>query len=193
MSLISPLVAMLVALGTPQGAAAHGGGDEVVRQSDGASTGAIDLGSLSDRRPEWMGFSTGIETPIANQVRIEQRVILRISPQPSNMRRSMLAELPRQAPSTRLVERPHGKCLNAADIIGVSDRGSRLVMYMRDRGIITAQLEKACSPRDFYLGFYVERNEDGRLCVDRDRLMSRAGAKCRISNFNRLVAVTGDR
>ena len=131
--------------------------------------------------------------PIANQVQIEQRVILRISPQPSNMRRSMLAELPRQTPATRLVERPYGKCLNAADIIGVSDRGSRLVMYMRDRGIITAQLEKACSPRDFYLGFYVEKNEDGRLCVDRDRLMSRAGAKCRISNFNRLVAVTGDR
>ena len=172
MSLISPLVAVLVALGTPQGAAAPVAVDDVARQSDGANTGTIDLGSLSDRRPQWTGFSAGIETPIANQVRIEQRVILRISPQPSNMRRSILAELPRQAPSTRLVERPYGKCLNAGDIIGVSDRGSRLVMYMRDRGIITAQLEKACSPRDFYLGFYVERNEDGRLCVDRDRRAS---------------------
>lgn len=193
MSLISPLVAMLVALGTPHGAAAPVGGEDVARQSDGAGTGTIDLDSLSARHPQWTGFSDGVEIPIANQVQIEQRVILRISPQPSNMRRSMLAELPRQTPATRLVERPYGKCLNAADIIGVSDRGSRLVMYMRDRGIITAQLEKACSPRDFYLGFYVEKNEDGRLCVDRDRLMSRAGAKCRISNFNRLVAVTGDR
>lgn len=193
MSLISPLVALLVALGTPQGTAAPAVGEEAARKTSGPSAGTIDLDSLSDRRPQWMGFSAGVEAPIANQVRIEQRVILRISPQPSNMRRSMLAELPRQAPSTRLVERPHGKCLNAGDIIGVSDRGSRLVMYMRDRGIVTAQLEKACSPRDFYLGFYVERNEDGRLCVDRDRLMSRAGAKCRISNFNRLVAVTGDR
>ena len=39
----------------------------------------------------------------------------------------------------------------------------------------------------------VEQNDDGKLCVDRDRLLSRAGAKCRISNLNRLVAVTDDR
>ena len=109
------------------------------------------------------------------------------------MRRSFLTELPRQAPSPRLVERPYGSCVDASDIIGVSDRDSRLVMYMRNRQIITAELEKSCSPRDFYLGFYVEQNDDGRLCVDRDRLLSRAGAKCRISNLNRLVAVTDDR
>ena len=83
--------------------------------------------------------------------------------------------------------------VDASDIIGVSDRDSRLVMYMRNRQIITAELEKSCSPRDFYLGFYVEQNDDGKLCVDRDRLLSRAGAKCRISNLNRLVAVTDDR
>ena len=62
-------------------------------------------------------------------------------------------------------------------------------MYMRDRQIISAELEKACSPRDFYLGFYVERSPDGQLCVNRDRLMSRAGAKCRIADFRRLIAL----
>ena len=82
-----------------------------------------------------------------------------------------------------------GDCLPANGIVGVSDRGSRLIIYMRDRSLISAQLEKACSPRDFYLGFYVERSDDGQLCVGRDRLMSRAGAKCRISEMNRLVAV----
>ena len=81
------------------------------------------------------------------------------------------------------------QCLPAGNIVGVSDSGSRLVIYMRDRSLISAQLEKACSPRDFYLGFYVERNADGQLCANRDRLMSRAGAKCRISELNRLVAV----
>lgn len=189
MSLLSPLTALLIALGTPQTADA----EEPARQAQSSHTIPIDTGSLSARRSAWQGFTDSVSVPVANQVRIERRVILRISPQPSNLRRNMLAELPRRAVAPRLVERPHGKCLDAGQIVGVSDRGSRLVMYMRDRGIISAQLEKACSPRDFYLGFYMERNEDGRLCVDRDRLMSRAGAKCRVSNFKRLVAVAGDR
>lgn len=189
MSFLSPLAAMLIALGTPQGAQV----EQTAQQARENSGGTIDLDALSDRRPSWIGFSGTASIPVARQVRIEQRVILRINPQPGSTRRSMLAELPRQGAQARLVERPHGKCLNAGDILGVSDRGSRLVIYMRNRQIITASLEKACSPRDFYLGFYVEPNKDGRLCVDRDRLMSRAGAKCRISGFNRLVAVAGDR
>ena len=189
MSLLSPLVAMLIAIGTPQGA-----GSEIdAHAADAPDNGHVALDSLSSRSPVWSGFVDSRQVPIANQVRIERRVILRISPQSNRLRRSMLDELPQQAVAPRLVERPHGKCLDAGDIVGVSDRGSRLVMYMRNRNIITAQLEKACSPRDFYLGFYVERSDDGKLCVDRDRLMSRAGAKCRISKLNRLVEVNGER
>ncbi len=180
---------MLIALGTPQGA----GSEIVVHEADQSQIGQVDLGSLSARGREWPGFVDTSMIPVFNQVRIERRVILRISPQPDNLRRSMLNELPRQATPTRFVERRHGKCVDAGDIVGVSDRGSKLMMYMRDRRIISAELEKSCSPRDFYLGFYVERSEDGKLCVDRDRLLSRAGAKCRISSFNRLEAVRGDR
>ncbi|MEP2547006.1 MAG: hypothetical protein ABJH34_02400, partial [Qipengyuania citrea] len=128
------------------------------------------------------------KAPIAGQVRIERRVIMRITPRPGNSRRGFLSQLPRQT-APRVVERPHGECVDAGEIVGVADRGSRLVMYMRDRQIISAELEKACSPRDFYLGFYVERSPDGQLCVNRDRLMSRAGAKCRIADFHRLIAV----
>ena len=165
----SPLIAMLVALGSPQGL------------EDGAGV------------PHADAAQDGRRAPVSRQVRIERRVILRISPQPGNTRRDLLAQLPPRAAALRLVERPHGKCLDASEIVGVSDRGSRLVMYLRDRQIITAELEKACSPRDFYLGFYVERSDDGKLCVDRDRLMSRAGARCRISKFNRLVTSNRDR
>ncbi len=146
--------------------------------------------SLSDRPPDWRDLSREVRAPVANQVRIERRVILRISPQPSRARGSnLLAQLPSQATPTRLVEQSMTQCLPANNIVGVSDSGSRLIIYMRDRSLISAQLEKACSPRDFYLGFYVERNADGQLCADRDRLLSRAGAKCRISELNRLVAV----
>jgi hypothetical protein len=189
MPLLSPLFAMLVALGTPSGA----GEGAVAHQAHVSEGTRLDSEALSARGTIWTGFTDSRGVPVANQVRIERRVILRISPQPSSMRRSFLTELPRQAPPPRLVERPYGSCVDASDIIGVSDRDSRLVMYMSNRQIITAELEKSCSPRDFYLGFYVEQNDDGKLCVDRDRLLSRAGAKCRISNLNRLVAVTDDR
>lgn len=183
MSLFSPLVSLLIALGSPQADA----GDTTVRHAP-VENEAADA-TLSSRSIDWRGFLDPRTVPVANQVRIERRVILRISPQPSAMRRGFTAELPRQAP-VRMAERPHGDCVSAAEIVGVADRGSRLVMYMRNRQIISAELEKACSPRDFYLGFYVERNDDGKLCVGRDRLMSRAGAKCRVSDFHRLVAVT---
>jgi len=189
MSLLSPLVAMLIALGTPQG----GVGDASVHQRAGGDTKGVEIDALSARRQTWPGFVDSRSVPVANQVRIERRVILRITPQPSNLRRNFLADLPRQRAPARFVERPHGRCVDAGDIVGVSDRGSRLVMYMRDRQMISAQLEKACSPRDFYLGFYVEKSDDGKLCVDRDRLLSRAGAKCRIANLSLLVATNDDR
>lgn len=185
----SPLIAMLVALGSPQGV----DGGAVVAHADAAEHGRSGGTALSAPGVAWPRFDDGHRVPVSRQVRIERRVILRISPQPGNTRRDLLAQLPRRAAAPRLVERPHGKCLEASEIVGVSDRGSRLVIYLRDRQIITAELEKACSPRDFYLGFYVERSDDGKLCVDRDRLMSRAGARCRISKFNRLVTSNRDR
>ena len=60
---------------------------------------------------------------------------------------------------------------------------------MRDRRILSVALERACNARNFYSGFYVERNEDGQLCARRDVLQSRAGASCRVTQLNRLVAV----
>ena len=185
MSLLSPLAAMLIALGTPHGA----GDDGVARQAAVPSEAPLGAAPLVGRGSIWSSDAASAgKVPIARQVRIERRVIMRITPQPGNSRRGFLSQLPRQT-APRVVERPHGECVDAGEIVGVADRGSRLVMYMRDRQIISAELEKACSPRDFYLGFYVERSPDGQLCVNRDRLMSRAGAKCRIADFHRLIAV----
>ncbi|WP_435201412.1 hypothetical protein [Qipengyuania sp. 902] len=187
MPFVSAILSLLLPLAaTPDDVRA----DEVARQSKAQEqAGPMSRHEMSERLPPWHGLADLSEPPVANQVRIERRVILRISPQPSRARSNLLSQLPRQPVATQLVERPMGDCLPANGIVGVSDRGSRLIIYMRDRSLISAQLEKACSPRDFYLGFYVERSDDGQLCVDRDRLMSRAGAKCRISEMNRLVAV----
>lgn len=183
MSLLSPFLAMLAALAAPDGEAQASAEENACAALVTSGPGLTDpAGGLADAcAPK--------EGGVARQVRIEQRVILRISPQPGRLRRDILDDLPPQALPTRVVERPFGKCVDASEIVGVADRGSRLLMYLRNRQVLSAELEDACSPRDFYLGFYLEKNSDGKLCVDRDRLLSRAGAKCRVSSLNRLVAV----
>ncbi len=124
------------------------------------------------------------------QVRIEQSVTIRISPRAVANQRDILAQLPQGRNSTHMEERKFGNCVAAQGIAGVATSAdNRLLLFMRDRKVITAALEKACSARDFYSGFYVERTEDGMLCVKRDKIHSRAGAKCELKQFRQLVAV----
>ena len=121
-------------------------------------------------------------------MRIEQRITIRISPRPSNVQPSMLMDLPAQAPAAqRFTERNMGKCLPVSGIAGVQVTGdNRLILYMRDQRIVSAALERACSARDFYSGFYVERSADGQLCVNRDALQARSGANCKLSRIRQL-------
>src|SRR5690606_40493111 len=103
-------------------------------------------------------------------------------------RERMLAELPQRA--TGFEERRIGGCVAIDDIAGVQPaQENRLLLFMRDRRILTASLERTCNSQDYYAGFYLERNADGQLCPRRDQLQSRAGANCRVAQFNRLVAV----
>lgn len=145
---------------------------------------------LSADAPAWSPILDGIMPAPSEQVRIERRIILRISPArpPLPSRRDLSAETQAvERPRTRLVERRAGDCVESARIRGVSDRGDHLLMMLTDRTMMTARLEKGCSPRDFYRGFYVERSDDGKICVKRDRIMSRSGAKCQIDRFGSLV------
>lgn len=129
---------------------------------------------------------------IWGQVRVERRVIIRIAPSDEATRTTLMAELPRREMQTNFEEVPHTDCVQVESILGVRPtRDNRLLLFTRDRAILTATLERNCSARDFYSGFYVERSEDGRLCADRDRLQSRAGSSCAVEGFNRLVAVAG--
>ncbi|MGB3472978.1 MAG: hypothetical protein WBA51_19345 [Erythrobacter sp.] len=125
-----------------------------------------------------------------NQIRIERRVIVRIGPQRSANRRNMLAALPQRALNTRYKERKTDKCVAVERIAGVqTGSGNRLLLFMQDQKILSINLEKACRARDFYSGFYVERAEDGKLCVDRDKLHSRNGTHCEIDRMMQLVAL----
>ena len=126
----------------------------------------------------------------ARQVRIEQRVVVRIAPASPAVRQNMLAELPQRAIASRFEEAGKEKCVPLEGIAGVqTGSGNRLVLFLRDRRMISVNLDKSCRARDFYSGFYVERSKDGRLCVDRDKLQSRTGAKCEVESMRRLVEV----
>ena len=127
---------------------------------------------------------------VLRQIRIERRVILRIQPYRSRTRNELLAQLPQRAIQTEYEERKMDKCVPVSGIAGVqTGSGNRLILFLRDARIVSANLEKACRARDFYSGFYVEKNDDGKLCVDRDKLQSRSGAKCEVERMRQLVAV----
>ena len=127
---------------------------------------------------------------VQNQVRIERRVIIRIAPSPPAAREQMLARLPRREMTTSFQEVELGTCIPIQAIGGVAPvQRNRLLLFMRDRRVLSAALDRACDAQAFYSGFYVERNEDGMLCVNRDMLQSRAGTSCEVSQLNRLVAV----
>lgn len=124
------------------------------------------------------------------QIRIEQRVIVRIAPQRAGSRRNLLAQLPVRTRTTRYQERKKAQCVKLEQIAGVeTGSGNRLLLFMRDAEIMSINLEKACRARDFYSGFYVERNKDGNMCVDRDTLQSRNGARCDIERMMQLEAI----
>lgn len=137
----------------------------------------------------WRDFLVAAhEVPVQNQVRIEQRVVVRIAPREPSARQDLMAELPRASAPPQFQERKMEKCVSVQNIAGVqTGSGNQLMLYLRDRRIVSARLEKACLARDFYSGFYLEKNKDGMLCVDRDKLQSRAGANCELKRMRELV------
>lgn len=139
------------------------------------------------------------EAPRANQVRIEQRLIIRVAPggpprDRRDVRGSLFADMPARASTApRFSERRMGQCVAVAGIAGVRPDGpTRLMLFMRDQKIVSAALEKSCNANDFYSGFLVERSADGMLCAGRDRVLSRSGSNCSLGKLRQLVAVDED-
>jgi hypothetical protein len=148
-------------------------------RTDSSSRGIISAFAFQHPEPE-----------DAWQVRIEQRMTIRITPR---------AQLPMDPdgpgspmdrdPKPRFTERKIGKCLPIAGIAGVEPDGQHnLLLFMRDRRIISAELERGCRAGSFYSGFLLSRSPDGQLCVDRDSLLSRSGSNCKLTRIRQLVA-----
>jgi len=120
------------------------------------------------------------------QVRIDQRIIIRLpspasAPAAEGAQRQSVAKL-------KYKEKKIGKCL-WVDRLGGSRPGPdrTLDLLTRDGILIRAYLGEGCLAREFYAGAYMERSFDGKLCVDRDVLHARTGAKCEIDKFRLLI------
>lgn len=140
--------------------------------------------------PEWqVGTILPFEPESAWQVHIEQRVIIRVAPRATTPKpRDMFVATPQRTAAPRFSERKIGKCLPVSGIAGVEPNGQNsLLLFMRDRRLINAELDRSCRSRAFYSGFYLSRSSDGMVCVDRDTLLSRSGSACKLSRIRQLV------
>jgi len=158
-----------------------------------ASANVVSLPAGDWSAPEWSTSTFPQFRPDdAQQVRIEQRMTIRITPRAMlPLPPEMLADLRGQPSEPHFRQRKIGKCLPIAGIVGSRPGGSgSLILLMRDRRIINAELDRTCRARDFYSGFYLAPSQDGMICVDRDTLLSRSGANCKLSRIRQLVEMS---
>lgn len=153
-----------------------------------AETGPLG-GIVRSNAPDWpIAAILSFEPESAWQVHIEQRMTIRVSPRAATpVPRDRFVALPQRS-APRFIERKIGKCLPISGIAGVEPNGANnLILFMRDRRMIAAELEHSCLARAFYSGFYLSPSTDGMVCIDRDTLHSRSGSACKLSRIRQLI------
>jgi hypothetical protein len=137
-------------------------------------------------------FQAIVETyreEVANQVRIEQHVQIRIIARPGPVPFDAAIDDP-HASGPRYIEAKVGKCIASGNFASVAPgSGRRLYLFTRDNRIFSVLLERTCEARDFYSGFYLARAADSKLCIERDRLLSRSGSNCQLKQIRELIEV----
>jgi hypothetical protein len=100
--------------------------------------------------------------------------------------------LPADPPQTKWKEKHGPKCVQAKAIAGAALISQNSVdLILRDNRRLRAKLERSCPALDYYYGFYITPNPDGRVCADRDVIRSRMGGACQIDRF-RLLKLARD-
>jgi hypothetical protein len=152
--------------------------------------GAPEMSSARPGDDAFRAFRDSYRPQAQDQVRIEQHVIIRISPSPPSMRREIFGQTPHPDDPLRFKEKKGDRCVAIDDIAGITPmEPNRLVLFMRDHRMLSVALERACDADAFYLGAYIARGSDGKLCTGRDSLRARTGATCRVARISRLVPV----
>src|SRR3546814_5942662 len=68
------------------------------------------------------------------------------------------------------------KCVAMRDIRGMQAvQRDSIDLITRQNQRLRAQLNRGCRALDFYAGFYMKGNKDGRLCEGRDEIHARSG------------------
>ena len=122
------------------------------------------------------------------QVIIRERIVIRIP-------RMRPAPPPSPTPVLmRWKEKGGPRCVDAKGIAGATIGASDAIdLIMAGAKRMRARLDQTCPSLDFYTGFYIKPNADGKVCATRDAIRSRSGAVCPIRDFRKLVAARWDR
>lgn len=102
--------------------------------------------------------------------------------------RGRRAPPPPARPAVPMVERKADDCLKMRRVVAfaVTQRDS-VDLVLNDGTRMRAKLGDKCPSLDFYSGFYVRPNADGKMCAKRDTIRSRSGGSCSIQAFRTLV------
>lgn len=120
------------------------------------------------------------------QVRIQQHIVIRV-PRPDPVRR-MSAPMPAPLPPIDWVEKSADDCVRTDSLSGAAIiRSDSVDLVLSGGRRVRAKLGNECPALDFYSGFYVKPNKDGKVCAKRDSFRSRAGGECRIKAFRALI------
>lgn len=127
------------------------------------------------------------------QVVIEQELIIRVPARRSPINNFAAGPMPQRSPRPTTIvwkEKKAPKCIPMRNIMGMQAvQRDSIDLITRQNQLLRAQLNRGCRALDFYAGFYMQGNKDGKLCEDRDQIHARTGAKCEIDKFRLLVPV----
>lgn len=91
-------------------------------------------------------------------------------------------------PPAPMVERKADDCIRMQRIVAfaIAEKDS-VDLMLNDGTRMRAKLGSKCPALDFYSGFYLRPNPDGKMCANRDSIRSRSGGSCEIQAFRTLV------
>jgi hypothetical protein len=115
------------------------------------------------------------------QLTIQRRIFIRIPP-------TRMVPLPPRQMRPRWKEKKGPKCIPTGGLGGFAiTTPDSIDLFLKGGGRYRAHLEDDCPSIAFYSGFYIRPTDDGRICVGRDPIHSRAGGQCEIVKIRTLV------
>ena len=127
-----------------------------------------------------MGFAIGgAPQQTVTRLVIDEEVIVRVPVRPAPM-----------PPRFRWIASKGPKCVPVSAVRGALLSSTNHVDFVLPTPSrrVRAEFGADCPALDFYGGFYLRPNGDGKLCAHRDAISSRIGGNCRIQRFMLLSA-----